>query len=183
MRRYVGYTEQHIPVYIIYTHYPTTYTAHHNRLMYHTHTAPLCTTSRQTDQLTSVLFMYVPTANNIGSVIGIWNVCVCGASVEWCKTEVLWRKPRPSATLHENPPNGLHCDRTWVSTVRCRCHRLDHGTASNLQYSFPFYCHYILHTSCLRLKLSHVPKITQKKKHEYSSTLLLNTLSFNYSFC
>jgi len=32
---------------------------------------------------------------------GKWNVCVCEASVEWRKIEVLRIKPRPSATLHE----------------------------------------------------------------------------------
>jgi len=58
------YEAAHTSLYI-YTHYSTTYTAQHNQIMYHTHTAPLCTTSRQTDQRTTVLFMYVPTANTI----------------------------------------------------------------------------------------------------------------------
>jgi len=31
--------------------------------------------------------------------------------------------------------------------------RLHHGTACNIWHSFPFCCHYILHTLCLRLKL------------------------------
>jgi hypothetical protein len=87
------------------------------------------------------------------------RVCVCvehrWRDADTVKSKYSGENPAPMTLfIKPPPPNGLDCDRTWASKLRCR-----YIIARTMARPAPISTHFvfivtnILHTACLRLKL------------------------------